>query len=82
MLPFRPLTKAQTTKKIKNNVTKEENSVSFITEFSAFITFFRSERTSAHSTQYSSRLGSFRLYSFSAVCQADDKVCHQLEIEG
>ena len=25
------------------------------------------------------RLGSFHLYSFSAVCQADDKVCHQLE---
>ena len=40
--------------------------------------FFRLERTSAHSTQYSSRLGSSHLYSFSAVCQADDKVCHQL----
>ena len=28
---------------------------------------------------YSSRLGSSCLYSFSAICQVDDKVCHQLE---
>ena len=30
-------------------------------------------------TWYSSRLGSSCLYSFSAICQVDDKVCHQLE---
>ncbi|MBQ4647568.1 MAG: hypothetical protein IJB76_00215, partial [Clostridia bacterium] len=47
--------------------------------FLHFVIFFRSKRTSAHSTKYSSRLGSSCLRSFSALCQADDKVCHQLE---
>ena len=47
--------------------------------FCDFLYFFVQNEPRLAVQRYSSRLGSSCLRSFSALCQADDKPCHQLE---